>query len=105
MEAVKDNEEKLSQLNIQISVMNYMEHYVNGKVPTSGSIPSLLGVSDPTLIQLLGILNEAELQYVRLKKVSEDRSDAIGQVRDEIIRLKPAIIENLHNIRTNLLTS
>jgi tyrosine-protein kinase Etk/Wzc len=105
LETVKENDERISQLNIQLSVLQDIETYVTGKGPNPGTVPSLMGLSDPTLVQLLTRLYDAETQYAKLQKVTGEKSDVQEQLRDELSRLRPAIQENIRNIRTNLVAT
>lgn len=105
LETVKSNDQKLSELNLQLSVLDDVERYVGGKGNNPGTVPSLMGINDPTLVQLLTKLYDAELAYSRLQRISGERSDALEQSKYEINSIKPALLENIRNIKTNLLTS
>jgi Mrp family chromosome partitioning ATPase len=105
LETVKSNDQKLSEINLQLSVLGDVESYVGGKGNNPGTVPSLLGINDPTLVQLLTKLYEAEMQYAKLKRISGEKSDILEQTRYEISSLKPALLENIRNIRSNLITS
>jgi capsular exopolysaccharide synthesis family protein len=105
LETVKSNDQKLSEINLQLSVLGDVEKYVGGKGNNPGTVPSLLGINDPTLVQLLTKLYEAEMQYAKLKRISGEKSDMLEQARYEINSLKPALLENIRNIRENLNTT
>ncbi|MCF8341787.1 MAG: polysaccharide biosynthesis tyrosine autokinase [Chitinophagaceae bacterium] len=105
LETVKSNDQKLSEINLQLSVLGDVEKYVGGKGSNPGTVPSLLGINDPTLVQLLTKLYEAEMQYAKLKRISGEKSDMLEQARYEINSLKPALLENIRNIRDNLNTT
>jgi tyrosine-protein kinase Etk/Wzc len=64
-----------------------------------------MGLSDPTLVQLLTRLYDTESQYAKLQKVTGEKSDVQEQLREELSRLRPAIQENIRNIRTNLVAT
>ncbi len=105
LESVKEHDQRLSEIGIQLSVLDDIEKYVTAKKPSSAVVPSLMGINDATLVQLLTKLYETELQLSRISKVTGGQSDLQEQLRDEIAALKPSILENLGNIRDNLLTA
>ena len=68
LENVSSNDQKLSEVNMQLSVLNEVEKFVATKDSKSGLVPSTLGVSDPMLSNLLDKLYSSELEYEKLKK-------------------------------------
>lgn len=105
LETVKSNDQKLSEINLQVSVLDDVEKYVGGKGNNPGTVPSLMGINDPTLVQLLSKLYDAEMQYARLKRISGEKSDLLEQAMYEINNIKSALVENIRNIKANLITS
>jgi tyrosine-protein kinase Etk/Wzc len=105
LESVKENDQRLSDINIQLSVLKDLEQYVISKRQNDLIVPSLIGIDDYTLIQLLTKLHDAELQLARITKVTAGQSDLQVQLRNEISDLKPSILDNIGNIRTNLTTT
>ena len=105
LESVKEHDQRLSEIGIQLSVLADIESYVTAKKPSTAVVPSLMGINDATLVQLLTKLYETELQLSRVSKVTGGQSDLQEQLRDEIAALKPSILENLGNIRKNLVTA
>ena len=105
LETVKSNDQKLSEINLQVSVLDDVEKYVGGKGSNPGTVPSLMGINDATLVQLLSKLYDAEMQYARLKRISGEKSDLLEQAKYEINSIKSALVENIRNIRENLITS
>lgn len=105
LNVIQKNDEQVSQINVQLSVLKDIEKYVNGKGINPGTVPSLIGINDATLISLLERLYEAESKYASLQKVTGQKNDVLEQLSGEINTLKPAILENIQNIRSNLSTA
>ena len=102
--SVKENDQKISEINIQLSVLYDVEMYITGKGANPGTVPSLMGINDVTLVQLLTKLYENEMLLSRLVKISGTQNVQQEQLRDEIAHLKPGILENIRNIRNNFTT-
>ncbi|MFW0716680.1 GumC family protein [Pedobacter sp. N23S346] len=105
LETVKDNDEKLSQVNLQLLVLKDVENYINGKKSNAGISPSLMGIDDVALANLLTKLFDVEAQLSRIDGITGKQNYQQQQLNEELKRLKKAILENINNIRTNLKTS
>ncbi len=103
LSSVQSSDQQVSEVNIQLSVLEQVERYVIDKNETGGTVPATLGISDPILLQLLSKLNEAELQLERLRKTSAENSPSVITVKSQISQLKPSLLENIRNLKANLL--
>lgn len=103
---VSDNDQKLSDLNLQMSVLDQVEKYVRNRDNTgSNAMPSTLGVSDPTLPQLLNKLYDDQLQYEKMKRTMGENNPTVVNIKQEIDNMKPSILENIKSQRENLQVS
>ena len=105
LENVGDNDQKLSELNMQLAVLNKLEDYVVRKNNASGIVPSTLGITDTRLSGLIQKLYDAEIQYERLRKTTAENNPILLSLRAEIENLRPGILENVRNQRQSLNTS
>lgn len=105
LENVSNNDQKLSDINMQLAVLNQVEGYVNSSNSTIGVVPSTLGVNDPTLSQLVEKLYTSELEYEKLKKTTAENSPTLIAVVDRIEKIKPSILANIQSQRRSLLAS
>jgi tyrosine-protein kinase Etk/Wzc len=103
LQTVAANDQKISDINMQLAILDQVENYVKSKGATGGIVPSTLGVSDPVLSDLLQKLSGLELQYTQIKKIVPENNPAVIAVVDGINKLKPGILENINNQRRNLL--
>ena len=102
LQNVSANDQKLSDFNNQLMVLDQVENYVKSKDNVSSVVPSTVGISDPTLPQLLTKLYDDQLQYEKLKRTMGDNNPAVLNQKAEIERIKPGIIENIQSQRENL---
>ncbi|MCU7548262.1 polysaccharide biosynthesis tyrosine autokinase [Chitinophagaceae bacterium LB-8] len=102
---VSDNDRQVSNINMQIAVLDQVERYVVSKNNDVGIVPSALGLNDQLLSQLLQKLYDAELEYDKLKKTMAENSPQVVAVASEIERIRPTILENVRNQRTSLFAS
>lgn len=105
LQNVAMNDQKLADLNVQLSVLDQVEHYVSSKDAASGIVPSTLGVNDQLLAKLLEKYYDAQLQYEKLKQTTAENNPALVSVTSQISSLRPAILENVRNQRINLQAS
>ncbi len=102
LENVSSNDQKISDINIQLAVLTEVENYVQSKENTGGIVPATLGVNDPVLSQLLNKLYETELEYEKLRKTEGENYPSVVSLGDQITKLKPSILENIKNQRASL---
>ncbi|KAA9041477.1 polysaccharide biosynthesis tyrosine autokinase [Ginsengibacter hankyongi] len=105
LQTVATNDQKISDLNMQLAVLDQVENYVKSKEGMGGIVPATLGVADPSLTNLIQKLSDLELQYSQTKKIVPDNNPSIIALLDAINKLKPGILENINSQRTNLLAA
>lgn len=103
LQNVSDNDQKLSQVNTQISVLNQVENFVKNKENAGGIVPSTLGVSDPMLSQLLEKLNTLELEYEKGKVTIGENNPRLLEIKDQINKVKPDILRNINSQQKSLM--
>lgn len=111
LQSVEFNDQQVSNINNELAVLSQVEKYVASKneLPQNNTgeaapalAPSLIGIHDENLVGLLKSLYDAELQYERLKKITAENSPLMVSLHNQISRLRPGILENIHNQRSNL---
>ncbi|MRG43866.1 polysaccharide biosynthesis tyrosine autokinase [Chitinophaga sp. SYP-B3965] len=102
LESVQENDSKMSEANMQLSVLESIEKYVSGKGEGENIVPATLGLSDPVLMELVAKLYETDMERERLKKTTGENSPVIGALNRQIAKLTPSIMENINSLRNNL---
>jgi capsular exopolysaccharide synthesis family protein len=102
LQNVGENDQKLSEMDVQLSVLDQIEKYIESKNGQPGLVPTTFGITDPLLSQLLEKLYDSEIQYEKLQKTTAEDNPILISVRNEIARLKPSILENIKNQRKSI---
>jgi tyrosine-protein kinase Etk/Wzc len=105
LENVSANDKRISELDMQLSVINELEKKVAVNDVKIGILPASLGVIDPTLSQLVNSLNTAELEYEKLKKTVAENNPLLVSVKDQISNTKRRISDNISSYRNSLESS
>ncbi len=102
LQNVSENDQKLSEMDVQLSVLEQIEKYIQSKNGQAGLVPTTFGITDPLLSQLLEKLYDSEIQYEKLKKTTGENSSVLISVKNEIAKIKPSILENVKNQRNSI---
>lgn len=102
LENVSANDQKIGDVNTQLSVLNQVEKFVTDKDNSSAIVPSTLGISDPLLSQLLEKLYNSELEYEKLKKTVGENNPTLVALTDQINKIKPSILQNIQSQQQSL---
>ncbi|WP_346320430.1 polysaccharide biosynthesis tyrosine autokinase [Chitinophaga sp. YIM B06452] len=100
--SVQENDAKLNEANMQLSVLESIEKYVSSTNDGENVVPATLGLTDPVLLELIARLNEAQMEREKLRKTTAENSPVITALDRQIAKLKPGILENIHSLRSNL---
>ncbi|NLR60556.1 polysaccharide biosynthesis tyrosine autokinase [Chitinophaga polysaccharea] len=100
--SVQENDRKISEANMQLSVLDAIEKYVNNQDPNGNIVPGTIGLTDAVLLELVTKLSETALQLERLRKTTGENSPLLASLTRQMERLKPAIRENIGSLRANL---
>jgi len=101
LENVGQYDKQIEDINLKLAVLEEMEKFILSKNSGASIAPST-GLNDPTLSQLLDKLTEAQLQYDKLKSTTAENSPMLLSIKEQINKLKPAILDNIRNQRVNL---
>ncbi len=102
LKSVGQIDDKVADVNNQLTVLSQVEKYVRSKDQSSGIVPTTLGTSDPMLSKLVNELYDAEIQYEKLKKTAGEGNPIAGAMKDKIDKLRPSILENLEEQKKGL---
>lgn len=100
--SVSANDKTIAESNMQLSVLDSIEYYLNSAKENETMVPATLGLSDPVLLDLVAKLSDVEMQLQRLKKTTGENSPLLESLTRQRAQLKPGIIQNIRNLRSNL---
>jgi len=101
---VSENDQKLGEVNMKLSMLNEVEKSVANKQSGDMLAPSTLGV-DPGLSTMLSQLQTKQMEYQSMKKTVGENNPALVSLADQINKLQPTILENIQNTKQSLLAS
>lgn len=102
LENVSSNDQKLSEINMQLAVLDQVQSFALSNNNKGAIVPSTLGINDAILTQLLNKLYESELEYEKLKNTEAPNYPSVVALSDQIAKLKPAIVQNIQSQRKSL---
>ncbi len=105
LENVSSNDQKVSEINMQLSVLKQVENYVKSSNMSTGIVPSTIGIEDQGLTQMVKNIYELQLEVESLKKTTGENNPLVVSYQDKIEKIKPQILENLANQRQALIAS
>lgn len=100
LEKVKDNDSKLSEVDIQLKVLDGVERYLaSGQ---NNVAPATLMVNDPILTSFIEKLGELELQREKTSRTVQAGNPFLETINTQIANTKQAIRENVSNQKKGL---
>jgi tyrosine-protein kinase Etk/Wzc len=104
LENVQANDAKLSEVNLQISVIRDIERYVNSSSALE-KLPSTLGINDPVLLAQITQLGELQLQRDRILATTTENNPVVEPITKQIETTRAGIKSSIKNIYAALKVS
>ncbi len=98
----QNNGNQLNQVNVQLSIINEVENYVNSSALLPRS-PSSLGIQDPGLVYLVQNLADLQQEKASRLKTTPEKNPVFEPLNAQIEAAKAAIRETVRNIKSTLL--
>lgn len=102
LENVKNNDSRINEVEIQLSVIKGLEQYINTTNVQNETIPSTVGLSDPGLVSLVEKLIDLQLKYKQLMGTLPEKNPAFDPLRHQIASTRTAIRDNVRNMKLSL---
>jgi tyrosine-protein kinase Etk/Wzc len=102
---VSNTDREVSNINMQLAVLDKVDQYVRSKKNEAGIVPATLGLTDEVLARSLQRLYDKELEYNRLKETVAENSPSLTAITSEIESIRPTILESVENQRESLMAS
>ena len=104
LENQQSNDTRLNEVNVQLSVINGIEKYINS--PGSGAkIPAMVGISDPALTSSIETLAKLQLQRDRLLTTTPETNPDFEAIDSQIQTTRNAIKTNIANLKASLVNA
>ncbi len=102
LQNVSTNDQKVSEINTKLSVINQVENSVRSKDLSNGILPSMAGVEDPGLTQMVKNIFDLQVEAESLRKTTGENNPLYVSYIDRIAKIKPQILASLQNQRRSL---
>jgi tyrosine-protein kinase Etk/Wzc len=101
LQNMQTNDMHLNQVNVQLSVIEGIERYMN-TASNSEKIPVTLGIVDPTLTNLIDKLSQLQLQRERLLATTPETNPDFEPLNRQILLTRNSIRENIGSTKASL---
>ena len=102
---VKENDQRLSEIDVQLNVLQEIERYLSRRNQSANSAPATLGLSDPVLTTLLSQLFQDEFDLEKMEKLSGEKNSQVIILKDRIEKRRNSILESVGNLMKSLQAS
>jgi tyrosine-protein kinase Etk/Wzc len=102
---VRENDQRLSEIDVQLNVLQEIQTYLSERNQIAGSPPATLGLSDQVLVTLLSQLFQDEFDLEKLEKLSGEKNSQVIILKDRIEKRKSSILESVGNLVKSLRAS
>lgn len=102
LENVSVNDQKQSEINMQLSVLNQIDSYVRSKDMSKAIVPTTAGIEDPGLTAMVKNIYDLQLEVESLKKTTGENNPLVVADNEKIEKIRPQILENIQNQRQAL---
>ena len=100
-ENVKANDEKLSEVDLQLSAVEGMIQYVNSTTQQSG-VPSLSGINDPSVTAALIEYTSLQAKRERLLQTTQAEHPLVVAIESDVRKARENIRNSLNNLKNSL---
>jgi len=97
---IEDALRESSVQTMQLNNAEMIDDYLRNKQYSDQLVPSVLGIEDPTLTEMIGAYNKAQLERQRLLENAPPGNVAVKQLGEEIETVRKKILENLVTIKS-----
>ncbi|WP_162418349.1 GumC family protein [Cyclobacterium roseum] len=104
LQNVQSYDRQLNEVSLQINTLEEIESYILNE-ENSENIPTILGVSDRRLINLIEQLSELQLEKEDLAATTSENSPLLIRLMRRINSTKSAIKESVSNIKSRLIST
>lgn len=99
LQNIQANDVKLNEVNVQLNIIDGIESYLNAN-ENLGNIPSIMGISDPGLSDLIQKLAQLQLQKEELLATTPEDNPIFNPLNRQINATREAIKGSLGNIKS-----
>ncbi|MCF8460887.1 MAG: polysaccharide biosynthesis tyrosine autokinase [Flavobacteriales bacterium] len=92
----------VSEMDVKLSIINYLEVYITSDKDLKNASPSSLGIADPLLNALIVQLNTLSTERQSLLRFTKEDNPLVNALDLQIQETKKSLINNIASIRSGL---
>ena len=102
LESMGEYDKQLAEIQTQINLTAYIDQYLRREENRFGLVPANLGVTDPSLVELIKQYNEALLERLQLLRTTNEQNPVIAQAEKTLDVMREAILTSIQSISDGL---
>lgn len=105
LQSTTANRQQISELSVQIDVLESIERYIRKDENKSQLVPSTLSIEDETLKGLIQDFNSLQRERERMLRTTQPNNPIVQNLDQQLESLRIGILENIRNIKDGLTIS
>lgn len=101
LDKLQTNDTRLSEINVQLSIINGIENYINSPGAKERA-PAVIGINDPSLVSSIEKLSNLQLQRDKLLATTPETNPDFEELDSQIKTTRATIADNVRNIKSSL---
>lgn len=102
LQSSSETQKKISELETQINLVNYVRDFVSDNTKRNSLIPGNLGITDANISKLIGEYNALMLDRLRLQRSASDENPIVNQLAEQLALMRTNIIASIDNVLSTL---
>ena len=102
LEASSEEQRALTEIETQLSLVDYIDEFLRDDTKRNNLIPSNIGVTDASLSSGLSEYNALQLQRMRILRTATNDNPVIEQMNAQLASMRQNIIESIGSVRESL---
>ena len=102
LDQLKETDNKISELQVQLDVLNKVRDYVTKRNYSDSILPASLGIADPGVNDLLNQLYQAQFELQKIRQTSGSKNPKIEVLQETINKIKPGLLASIQNLKTGI---
>lgn len=92
-------QQQMTEIEMQISILSFIEQYLNEEANNESLIPSNMGIQDAGLAKLITEYNSLMLNRMRLRRSATEQSPILVQSAQQLELMRTAILSSVQQIK------
>lgn len=102
LEASSAEQVEMAEVEMQISLVNYVDEFLRDETKRNNLIPANIGITDASLTTSLAEYNSMLLQRMRIQRTATENNPVIEQMDAQLVTIRQNIIATIASVRESL---